>query len=211
MPRKDSCPSQVICLFPSYPHAWVHLSLLTLGEVASTTGTLSGGVSDWGLNQRLNPLLSADAKGLSNPSEVETLREKVYATLEAYTKQKYPEQPGRWASDKRMTMLTARQLLLTPLTERLPRCRPTVLTSAQWNKGSGVVKVSSVCIAIHNLALVLKALTIARTASCPICLWACFSLFRYQLTEFGNIKWEVLEVNSWPFSSFCHNVLLWWL
>ncbi|XP_047697487.1 retinoic acid receptor RXR-gamma isoform X2 [Prionailurus viverrinus] len=38
-----------------------------------------------------------DAKGLSNPSEVETLREKVYATLEAYTKQKYPEQPGRFA------------------------------------------------------------------------------------------------------------------
>ncbi|ELK16333.1 Retinoic acid receptor RXR-gamma [Pteropus alecto] len=38
---------------------------------------------------------SSDAKGLSNPSEVETLREKVYATLEAYTKQKYPEQPGR--------------------------------------------------------------------------------------------------------------------
>lgn len=36
-----------------------------------------------------------DAKGLSSPSEVESLREKVYATLEAYTKQKYPEQPGR--------------------------------------------------------------------------------------------------------------------
>lgn len=36
-----------------------------------------------------------DAKGLSNPSEVEMLREKVYATLEAYTKQKYPDQPGR--------------------------------------------------------------------------------------------------------------------
>ncbi|KAK2495576.1 hypothetical protein MC885_001107 [Smutsia gigantea] len=34
-------------------------------------------------------------QGLSNPAEVETLREKVYATLEAYTKQKYPEQPGR--------------------------------------------------------------------------------------------------------------------
>ena len=48
-----------------------------------------------GSNQKLNPLLSADAKGLSNPSEGETLREKVYATLEAYTKQKYPEQPGR--------------------------------------------------------------------------------------------------------------------
>uniref|UniRef100_W5LZH7 Retinoic acid receptor RXR n=1 Tax=Lepisosteus oculatus TaxID=7918 RepID=W5LZH7_LEPOC len=38
-----------------------------------------------------------DAKGLSNPSEVEGLREKVYASLEAYTKQKYPEQPGRFA------------------------------------------------------------------------------------------------------------------
>ncbi|ETE68686.1 Retinoic acid receptor RXR-gamma, partial [Ophiophagus hannah] len=33
---------------------------------------------------------------LFNP-EVELLREKVYATLEAYTKQKYPEQPGRFA------------------------------------------------------------------------------------------------------------------
>lgn len=45
--------------------------------------------------ERLNQLSFSDAKGLSNPSEVETLREKVYATLEAYTKQKYPEQPGR--------------------------------------------------------------------------------------------------------------------
>ncbi|XP_036891208.1 retinoic acid receptor RXR-gamma isoform X2 [Sturnira hondurensis] len=42
-------------------------------------------------------LFNPDAKGLSNPSEVEALREKVYATLEAYTKQKYPEQPGRFA------------------------------------------------------------------------------------------------------------------
>ncbi|XP_066117129.1 retinoic acid receptor RXR-gamma isoform X4 [Saccopteryx bilineata] len=42
-------------------------------------------------------LFNPDAKGLSNPSEVETLREKVYATLEAYTKQKYPDQPGRFA------------------------------------------------------------------------------------------------------------------
>lgn len=39
----------------------------------------------------------ADSKGLSNPSEVEALREKVYASLEAYCKQKYPEQPGRYA------------------------------------------------------------------------------------------------------------------
>lgn len=37
----------------------------------------------------------ADAKGLSNTSEVELLREKVYASLEAYCKQRYPEQQGR--------------------------------------------------------------------------------------------------------------------
>nr|KAF6414265.1 retinoid X receptor gamma [Molossus molossus] len=42
-------------------------------------------------------LFNPDAKGLSNPSEVETLRERVYATLEAYTKRKYPDQPGRFA------------------------------------------------------------------------------------------------------------------
>lgn len=36
-----------------------------------------------------------DAKGLSNPGEVEILREKVYASLETYCKQKYPEQQGR--------------------------------------------------------------------------------------------------------------------
>uniref|UniRef100_A0A8C7YTN3 Retinoic acid receptor RXR n=1 Tax=Oryzias sinensis TaxID=183150 RepID=A0A8C7YTN3_9TELE len=42
-------------------------------------------------------LFNPDAKGLSNPSEVEALREKVYASLEAYTKQKYPDQPGRFA------------------------------------------------------------------------------------------------------------------
>lgn len=36
-----------------------------------------------------------DAKGLSSTSEVELLREKVYASLEAYCKQKYPEQQGR--------------------------------------------------------------------------------------------------------------------
>ncbi|XP_069497386.1 retinoic acid receptor RXR-gamma-like [Ambystoma mexicanum] len=42
-------------------------------------------------------LFNPDAKGLSNSTEVEALREKVYATLESYTKQKYPEQPGRFA------------------------------------------------------------------------------------------------------------------
>ncbi|KAK3505871.1 hypothetical protein QTP70_019454 [Hemibagrus guttatus] len=42
-------------------------------------------------------LFNPDAKGLSNPAEVEALREKVYASLESYTKQKYPNQPGRFA------------------------------------------------------------------------------------------------------------------
>ncbi|XP_051511690.1 retinoic acid receptor RXR-gamma-B-like isoform X3 [Myxocyprinus asiaticus] len=42
-------------------------------------------------------LFNPDAKGLSNPAEVEALREKVYASLETYTKQKYPDQPGRFA------------------------------------------------------------------------------------------------------------------
>ncbi|KAG9333691.1 hypothetical protein JZ751_010681 [Albula glossodonta] len=38
-----------------------------------------------------------NAKGLSSPSEVELLREKVYASLEAYCKQRYPDQQGRFA------------------------------------------------------------------------------------------------------------------
>ncbi|XP_063057084.1 retinoic acid receptor RXR-gamma-B isoform X2 [Engraulis encrasicolus] len=42
-------------------------------------------------------LFNPDAKGLSNPQEVEALREKVYASLESYTKHKYPDQPGRFA------------------------------------------------------------------------------------------------------------------
>lgn len=42
------------------------------------------------------PGVFADSKGLSNPGEVEALREKVYASLEAYCKHKYPEQPGRY-------------------------------------------------------------------------------------------------------------------
>ncbi|KAJ8274448.1 hypothetical protein COCON_G00090730 [Conger conger] len=42
-------------------------------------------------------LFNPDAKGLSNPPEVESLREKVYASLESYTKHRYPEQPGRFA------------------------------------------------------------------------------------------------------------------
>ncbi|XP_028280612.1 retinoic acid receptor RXR-beta-A-like isoform X3 [Parambassis ranga] len=42
-------------------------------------------------------LFNPDAKGLSSTSEVELLREKVYASLESYCKQKYPEQQGRFA------------------------------------------------------------------------------------------------------------------
>nr|XP_061789999.1 retinoic acid receptor RXR-beta-A-like isoform X3 [Nerophis lumbriciformis] len=42
-------------------------------------------------------LFNPDAKGLSNTGEVELLREKVYASLEAYCKHKYPEQQGRFA------------------------------------------------------------------------------------------------------------------
>lgn len=48
----------------------------------------------WAEAADLRPL-PADSKGLSNPAEVEALREKVYASLEAYCKHKYPEQPGR--------------------------------------------------------------------------------------------------------------------
>uniref|UniRef100_A0A8B9J5B7 Retinoic acid receptor RXR n=2 Tax=Astyanax mexicanus TaxID=7994 RepID=A0A8B9J5B7_ASTMX len=42
-------------------------------------------------------LFNPDAKGLTNTSEVELLRERVYASLEAYCRQKYPDQQGRFA------------------------------------------------------------------------------------------------------------------
>ncbi|XP_022244867.1 retinoic acid receptor RXR-alpha-B-like isoform X1 [Limulus polyphemus] len=42
-------------------------------------------------------LFNPDVKGLTMTSYVETLREKVYAALEEYCKQNYPEQPGRFA------------------------------------------------------------------------------------------------------------------
>uniref|UniRef100_A0A672NS72 Retinoic acid receptor RXR n=1 Tax=Sinocyclocheilus grahami TaxID=75366 RepID=A0A672NS72_SINGR len=43
-------------------------------------------------------LFNPDAKGLSSPSEVELLREKVYASLEAYCKQRYPDQYADWVT-----------------------------------------------------------------------------------------------------------------
>lgn len=60
-------------------------------------GPISTFVLTWLVFLLPPPLLPAipDAKGLSNPSEVEVLREKVYASLETYCKQKYPEQQGR--------------------------------------------------------------------------------------------------------------------
>ncbi|XP_041369294.1 retinoic acid receptor RXR-like isoform X2 [Gigantopelta aegis] len=42
-------------------------------------------------------LFNPDAKGLCAVSEVEQLREKVYASLEEYCKTRYPDEPGRFA------------------------------------------------------------------------------------------------------------------
>lgn len=42
-------------------------------------------------------LFNPDAKGLSAIQEVEALREKVYASLEEYSKTRYPDEPGRFA------------------------------------------------------------------------------------------------------------------
>ena len=42
-------------------------------------------------------LFKTEAKGLKSTLQVEALRDKVYAVLEEYCKQTYPEQPGRFA------------------------------------------------------------------------------------------------------------------
>jgi len=42
-------------------------------------------------------LYNPEAKGLKSTSQVEALRDKVYAVLEEYCKQTYPDQPGRFA------------------------------------------------------------------------------------------------------------------
>jgi len=41
--------------------------------------------------------LYADAKGLQMTAHVESLREKVYVTLEEYCRRQYPDDPGRFA------------------------------------------------------------------------------------------------------------------
>ena len=85
--------------------AWREVRGLAQGRVASTqqAGRARGsliwvgplGPRSLGPGSDLWPLPLTDSKGLSNPAEVEALREKVYASLEAYCKHKYPEQPGR--------------------------------------------------------------------------------------------------------------------
>ncbi|XP_013412671.1 retinoic acid receptor RXR isoform X4 [Lingula anatina] len=42
-------------------------------------------------------LFNPDAKGLTSVSQVEQLREKVYASLEEYCRTQYPDEPGRFA------------------------------------------------------------------------------------------------------------------
>jgi len=42
-------------------------------------------------------LFNPDAKGLNSMQAVESLREKVYASLEEYCKQQFPDEPGRFA------------------------------------------------------------------------------------------------------------------
>lgn len=82
-------------------HAGLAVPISQLFPIQLVSGnSRGGGQRGWGqplwkVSPEVNQPSFSDAKGLSNPSEVETLREKVYATLEAYTKQKYPEQPGR--------------------------------------------------------------------------------------------------------------------
>ncbi|RXN18478.1 retinoic acid receptor RXR-beta-B [Labeo rohita] len=50
-------------------------------------------------------LFNPDAKGLTSSSEVELLREKVYASLESYCKQKYPDQQGSPQVDSTLTFI----------------------------------------------------------------------------------------------------------
>jgi len=42
-------------------------------------------------------VVCADAKGLQMTAHVESLREKVYVTLEEYCRRQYPDDPGRFA------------------------------------------------------------------------------------------------------------------
>ena len=49
-------------------------------------------------------LFNPDIKHLQDSNQVEGLREKVCASLKAYAKQKYPDQPGRFAKGHRVNI-----------------------------------------------------------------------------------------------------------
>lgn len=85
------CLRAIILFNPGGP-IFVSIPTAALRSVAAPPGT-----SPLRLTLFSPPLLPPpDAKGLSNPGEVELLREKVYASLESYCKQKYPDQQGRY-------------------------------------------------------------------------------------------------------------------
>lgn len=81
-------------LLLSHVYVWVYY--VKYMPPCDTTGNKVGKVMFLIFLNALFSCVPTDSKGLSNPSEVEALREKVYASLEAYCKQKYPEQPGRY-------------------------------------------------------------------------------------------------------------------
>ena len=97
MPRVWS-PDSPRCVTDGWPCPWSRGTSLSPPEVLRGGGLLGATqvpVASRGRGDDLRPFFLADSKGLSNPAEVEALREKVYASLEAYCKHKYPEQPGR--------------------------------------------------------------------------------------------------------------------
>ncbi|CAE1295066.1 RXRA [Acanthosepion pharaonis] len=59
-------------------------------------------------------LFNPDAKGLVSTQEVESLREKVYATLEEYCKCQYPEETGRFAKLLLLLVTVVHTYLLCP-------------------------------------------------------------------------------------------------
>ncbi|CAL8384761.1 unnamed protein product, partial [Gadus morhua 'NCC'] len=78
------------------PNIWGILKSRVLTELVSKMRDMQMDKTELGCLRAI-VLFNPDSKGLSNPGEVEALREKVYASLEAYCKHKYPEQPGRFA------------------------------------------------------------------------------------------------------------------
>lgn len=67
-----------------------------LGELVSKMREMAMDKTELGCLRAII-LFNPDAKGLNSMQTVESLREKVYATLEDFCKQQYPEEPGRFA------------------------------------------------------------------------------------------------------------------